>query len=682
MVVGIADGRAGSAHSTMTMVIDPLAVRYVPVPGRPFDPVKPSETCTRYTPVCGPAESFNGSYLLNSTLKRRTIDTMVAVTMYNEEPKDLERTLKGLCRNLDAFVGQLGEHAWRRFQVVIVSDGRRQCHPKTLEYLQLLGAFNQAVMDDALEASTDITMHLFETTAILSDSLTAYHNPLQIVFVLKEDNGGKLDSHRWFFNALAAQVRPTYTFLVDVGTKPDPTAVWKLYEEMESDERIGGCCGAIGTIGSVHVNPFVAAQHFEYIVSTVLDKAMESVFGFISVLPGAFSAYRYSAIEGKPLATYFKLLESDLGDLGPFQGNLYLAEDRILCFEVLAKKDCAWKLSYVKGATASTDVPDRLTSLIKQRRRWLNGSLFATVGVLHNLPKFLHESSHNLFRKVAICLLFAFYAGSTALSWFLMANFYLMFVFASDQVSDLFTALGTMLLTIVQLVIGLGNKPDQMEYMYFLCTIGYGVFFFVTLGMSIQYLVGQSHAVYLSQQQYNLESKVAAVITVSVYLVGAFLHGELFPVVCSMIQYFFMLPTFLIAFPIYSFCNIHDISWGTKGLETAQERVVRATNRAEREAAERKMEQRHQHVQQTNTRFRTFRSYLVIAWVGSNVAFIGLVSTFGLNTTMYFTVTFYVFGFFNVFRFVFSLIYIVKYRLVQCCRRRRLPAHDAARLSA
>lgn len=72
-------------------------------------------------------------------------------------------------------------------------------------------------------------MHLFETTAILSDSLTAYHNPLQIVFVLKEDNGGKLDSHRWFFNALAAQVRPTYTFLVDVGTKPDPTAVWKLY---------------------------------------------------------------------------------------------------------------------------------------------------------------------------------------------------------------------------------------------------------------------------------------------------------------------------------------------------------------------------------------------------------------------------------------------------------------------
>ena len=102
------------------------------------------------------------------------------------------------------------------------------------------------------------------------------------------------------------------------------------------------------------LNPVVAAQHFEYKSSNLTDKAMESMFGFITVLPGAFSAYRLCSIEGKPLDAYFKSLR--IHNLGAFQGNMYLAEDRILVFELLAKRGCGWTMHYVKVTALSTSL--------------------------------------------------------------------------------------------------------------------------------------------------------------------------------------------------------------------------------------------------------------------------------------------------------------------------------------
>ena len=43
--------------------------------------------------------------------------------------------------------------------------------------------------------------------------------------------------------------------------------------------------------------------------------------------------------------------------------------DRILCWELVSKRGCKWKLHYVKSAYAITDVPDQVPELVSQRRR-------------------------------------------------------------------------------------------------------------------------------------------------------------------------------------------------------------------------------------------------------------------------------------------------------------------------
>lgn len=72
----------------------------------------------------------------------------------------------------------------------------------------------------------------------------------------------------------------------------------------------------------------VLAQYVEYKMSHYLDKAFEAMFGFVSVLPGAFCTFRWQAIDGDPLKSFFKGLDKDKHTAK--EANMYLAEDRVM----------------------------------------------------------------------------------------------------------------------------------------------------------------------------------------------------------------------------------------------------------------------------------------------------------------------------------------------------------------
>lgn len=66
---------------------------------------------------------------------------------------------------------------------------------------------------------------------------------MNLFLCAKYKNSGKLSSHNWFFNGFCRELRPKYSVLLDVGLKPEKSALLKMYRFMRRDESVGGVCG-------------------------------------------------------------------------------------------------------------------------------------------------------------------------------------------------------------------------------------------------------------------------------------------------------------------------------------------------------------------------------------------------------------------------------------------------------
>jgi hypothetical protein len=316
----------------------------------------------------------------------------------------------------------------------------------------------------------DVHVHLFERIVQLQNG-RELGGPMKTIFALKKYNKGKLHSHNWFFNGFARNIMPEYTVLVDVGTVPTKTAIWRLLRSMVQNPRIAGVCGEIEIEPKSlsYMNFTIATQNFEYKISHILDKSLESSCGFISVLPGAFSAYRFETIQGKPLDEYFTLEhEENKKNASPFTVNMYLAEDRILCFELLAAENKDYILHYVKDAVAYTDPPDSFAQLVSQRRRWLNGSGFAMIYCIWNFSRFWRNSTHSLGTKYTIMILFFFYVMQVTVSFLLIGNFYITF-YLIIQLAMPGTLVGGLLqllylfVTGASILLSMGHTPTEVK---------------------------------------------------------------------------------------------------------------------------------------------------------------------------------------------------------------------------
>ncbi|KAF9316950.1 Chitin synthase, class 1 [Podila horticola] len=725
-----------------------------PVPSKLLKSLKHQDgeefTHMRYTAAtCDPNDFLAENYTLRPLIvddHPRETELFIVMTMYNEDEVLFTRTMHGVMKNIRHLTTRdrsrtWGPDAWKKVVVCIVSDGRSKIHQKTLNVLAAMGVYQDGVAKNIVN-DKPVTAHLYEyTTQVTVDPEMGRSGhekgyvPVQILFCLKEKNAKKLNSHRWFFNAFGQVLKPNVCVLLDVGTRPGSTSIYHLWKAFDLNSNVGGACGEIcamlGRGGSQLLSPLVASQNFEYKMSNILDKPLESVFGYISVLPGAFSAYRYRALQNDPtgqgpLEKYFLGEKFHGSDANIFTANMYLAEDRILCFELVAKRNSAWVLQYVKSAYGETDVPSTVAEFISQRRRWLNGSFFASVyALVHSMD--IWRSDHSTARKLFFHVEFFYSFVSLFFSWFALANFYLTFyilgnamVYMKDDDGKtvqsspfgendvgfwVFTVTRYIyiLLIIVQFIMSMGNRPQGSNWAYkssmafFAILMGYMLFgagYMTVNGINQARKEAEQNAdsglsmatLYFQNAMFR-NTVISLASTYGLYFFASFLFLEPWHMFHSFIQYLFMVPSYVNILNVYAFCNIHDISWGTKGdtsvatdlgvakqtadgvevsVPTDSHDINNAYDEAVSALSVKSVEMKQHRDAKTKQEdyYREIRTRVLLAWIMSNALLVALITSTNVGnyrdtSTLYLGIVLWSVAGLALFRFFGSVTYMI-----------------------
>ncbi|KAJ1560430.1 Chitin synthase, class 1, partial [Nowakowskiella sp. JEL0078] len=198
-------------------------------------------THLRYSAVTGdPDEFVSREFSLRPADAKRVTEIFVVITMYNENELLFIKTWKTVIKNIAYICGKRksviwGPDGWTKIVVCIVSDGRAKIHEKTLAVLGILGVYQDGIIRTSVNKE-EVSAHVFEFTTQVSLDLDVNSIgqestiPIQTIFCLKEKNSKKINSHRWFFNAFGATLKPKVCILIDVGTKPTDRSFYRLWK--------------------------------------------------------------------------------------------------------------------------------------------------------------------------------------------------------------------------------------------------------------------------------------------------------------------------------------------------------------------------------------------------------------------------------------------------------------------
>lgn len=199
-----------------------------------------------------------------------------------------------------------------------------------------------------------------------------------------------------------------------------------------------------------------------------------------------------------------------------------------------------------------------------------------------------------------------------------------------------------------QFVIALGTKAGDMKWIYHIFSAVHGL---IMVGILASLFVYLAHTASLEIMFLLGTAGIASYALVTV------LYGETCFILSNAVQYVFMVPTFMSVIMVFSFCNIHDVSWGTREAKSAATKTDPAV-----QAAMMKKQRKQE------ARMRRARALLVSAWLVSNWLFAAIFVDLEI-TQKYAIGVVLAYGAMLGFRLVGSIIYRVHMLLYHCCRK-------------
>lgn len=153
----------------------------------------------------------------------------------------------------------------------------------------------------------------------------------------------------------AERARGDIIVYIDSDSWIDPEALYKLVQPF-ADPKIGAVSGHV--LVAIEEDNFISKmEDVRYYISHRIMKAAESVFGVVTCCPGAFSAYRRSAV--------VRILPSWINQT--FMGTpATFGDDRSLTNYILRD----YEVIYHAGAHCITYVPRTLRQFFRQQLRW------------------------------------------------------------------------------------------------------------------------------------------------------------------------------------------------------------------------------------------------------------------------------------------------------------------------